>query len=327
LLRTFLFVSFVVDLLVMMRAVVVLIVLVTLVSSEDCRQDFSPLCPSGWARLAGGSCEAPLSYAGNCDTVFKSLGLSAEEKQSLSLSCGFNWPCVEEAICERDFAGCPLGWSESSDGACGAPAMYFGSCANRLSFDDGSDKEEIGLRCGVQWPCKHSCIEDFAGATCPESWQHLGSGSCLAPAVYAGGCLPLQNLGGFTEGQKKSFASSCNVPFPCKSGAVAEEEGCEPADQACPSGWEEIGDATQGEKTYCYGAGYIGPCRNLIAVDLIQEAGREAFTQRCVVQWPCKVGKDEITTEAEKTSAGAGGIGGPVNPTPQIRGHRAVNIY
>jgi len=277
----------------------------------DCRTDWSGSCPAGWNELPG-HCAATASYAGPCATVLLSAGLSTEGKQHLSQQCGFSWPCSGRDTCPEgvDFAGCPEGWKETSQGLCGAPPQYFGNCRRTLQFegDDDDEKEDIENQCGVRWPCKRLCSADFSAA-CPEGWSHLGEQQCLAPKDYHGACLPMQNLAEFTEDQKQGFASACAARWPCQE-VVSTGSRCELAESICPEAWETVGGGAF--PTYCHSVDYKGPCRSRISADRINELGVDTVMERCGVSWPCAKPEVQISPGSSFASKTKGNEGGPI---------------
>merc|ERR1712176_1161154 len=67
--------------------------------------------------------------------------------------------------------------------------------------------------CDLQWGCRASCGQDFR-SQCPEGWQNQSS-LCVAPITYAGVCSYSVDMASMNEAQKRSFASTCSVKFPC----------------------------------------------------------------------------------------------------------------
>lgn len=280
----------------------------------DCRIDWSRPCPAGWDEQPGqaGQCAATASYGGPCATL-QSAALSTAGKQRLAQQCGVGWPCIGGSdSCPEgvDFSGCPQGWKETSQGLCGAPPQYFGNCHRTLQFDgDDDDKEDVQLRCGVRWPCKSPCNEDFSAA-CPEGWRDLGEQQCLAPRDYHGSCLPMQNLAEFAEDQKRGFALACTARWPCQE-VVSAGPRCEFTESICPEAWDTFGGGAF--PTYCHSADYRGPCRSRISADRINQLGVETVMERCGVQWPC----EKITAQTSQGSSVGpprteGNEGGPI---------------
>eukprot|EP00413_Alexandrium_margalefii_P015147 CAMPEP_0204527162 /NCGR_PEP_ID=MMETSP0661-20131031/8830_1 /ASSEMBLY_ACC=CAM_ASM_000606 /TAXON_ID=109239 /ORGANISM="Alexandrium margalefi, Strain AMGDE01CS-322" /LENGTH=154 /DNA_ID=CAMNT_0051533047 /DNA_START=108 /DNA_END=572 /DNA_ORIENTATION=- len=61
-----------------------------------------------------------------------------------------------------------------------------------------------------------SCAHDY-GPACPEGWQEGASGSCAAPAWYAGPCGVSSWLKGVTAAHKLAFEERCAVCWPCRA--------------------------------------------------------------------------------------------------------------
>lgn len=248
-----------------------LLVFVPLVSKAAVAQDYDSQCPAGWTAVQDGVCEAPLSYTGPCRS--RSASFATEEaKKQFESACRVQW--ASEDSCEPDLGvPCPLGWQHEGDGICRAPIGYTGTCANRVKMFDDQYKRDFAARCDVSWPCA-ACSQSF-GSTCPTGWSSFDN-LCVAPRTYAGPCVPFANLNGFTTGEKKKYSELCGVQFCSETSA---QPTCETS-ATCPEGWESIGG-------HCYLSSYTGPCRPLVSADDLGRLGKDAFAERCGVNFAC----------------------------------------
>merc|ERR1712050_247755 len=96
-----------------------------------CVRDWSRPCPFGYApsviryddfaTAAGTSCEADLTYDGQCEAQISFQ--SDEDKRSFAQRCKVAWPC--KAVCGTNAQStCPEDWTHAGDGYCVAPAHY-----------------------------------------------------------------------------------------------------------------------------------------------------------------------------------------------------------
>jgi len=213
-------------------------------------KDFSDPCPLGWDELMDGRCKAPLTYTGVCNEVQTFIATPVAAKMELEMTCGVCWPCTrggqdETATCTRDWARpCPYGYSPQDIAhgefhnvagvTCEADFSYEGECEQRVLFKDIEAKKEFAERCKTSWPCQRVCQDGFA--VCPEGWQSLGDGQCMAPDSYKQDSCPLawmfhlhgskrlQSFRGWTNTNKSDFASKCGVAWPCAVAADSDGE-------------------------------------------------------------------------------------------------------
>jgi len=160
--------------------------------------------------------------------------------------------------------------------------MYDGKCKSVVRMGDELFKEEFGIRCGLKWPCKKQCQEDF-GLACPTGWFLL-DGTCVADSAYAGPCVPFAALAKLDTDAKQFYGEKCNVEF-CHEAHKETEELCDPDIASnCPLGWKSVGSRIG----YCYGVDYRGACRPIVSMAFLEKAGRKAFAETCGVNWPCE---------------------------------------
>ena len=197
---------------------------------------------------------------------------------------------ASEALCVRDYnVPCPVGWVDLGDGgSCSAPVSYEGPCGGELSFRGLAAHEKMSLAesCAVAFSCAGACSADYSQA-CPEGWSVDASGSCFAPAMYAGPCVGRKSFSDFAAGDKAVFENECSVHWPCrrpwlKSQRLGAEQTCI-ADlaQACPTGW-----ATGGELCVAP-ASYAGPCSVIGAFGRYSVEEKRVISKRCGAPWPC----------------------------------------
>eukprot|EP00927_Polykrikos_kofoidii_P028726 TRINITY_DN24_c0_g1_i1.p1 TRINITY_DN24_c0_g1~~TRINITY_DN24_c0_g1_i1.p1 ORF type:complete len:265 (-),score=26.25 TRINITY_DN24_c0_g1_i1:77-871(-) len=195
----------------------------------SCDRDFSA-CPSSWADLGDGLCGAPNGYLGDCPKFLDYRGMSPREKHLLCEDALF--PC--RGACTQDYGQtCPKGWS--SKGKCFSPEGYVGPCVGAKNFENIgiADRKVWGRVCGVEWPCRGSlrelafadnkthpawssseCVMTFE-EDCPAQWLKKEK-FCEAPLDASRmRCGYSVNTAGFTTHQKRSWAVTCNVPWPC----------------------------------------------------------------------------------------------------------------
>jgi len=141
--------------------------------------------------------------------------------------------------CERDYTAtpCPYGYvpqdisynefHEAAGITCAADLLYEGSCEQLVIFQDAQEKRDFAEQCQTSWPCQRVCRD--ALAACPNGWQSVGEGLCMAPDFYkARGCPLLQSFHSWTNAMKKTFAQSCGAEWLCaedvEEGAAAAAE-------------------------------------------------------------------------------------------------------
>jgi CPW-WPC domain-containing protein len=189
----------------------------TMAADALCKRDWARPCPDGWDQVSASTCLAPQWYQGGCAKRQDIVPASSQSKAAFALKCKAPWQCVELESCleGHDYEACPVGWTEAGGGSC-AGANVSGSRCNMYKFAGMSvdEKQELAVACNLTWRCKVSCQRDFA-ADCPEGWQNV-LGLCVAPPIYAGDCSYSVNTTLMDETQKKSFAQSCALQFPCE---------------------------------------------------------------------------------------------------------------
>lgn len=179
-----------------------------------CPRAWSSPCPDGWKSL-GATCQAPDSYGGPCASAQSFKDAAAVDKYKFSIECAAPWPCASDACATgKDYDVCPEGWSTAGNGFCqGSTATS--KCASLYNFDDLAiaEKQELAAACGLSWPCRSACEQDYSVA-CPKGWSAVG-GLCLAPASYAGDCGFSMNMTGMSQAQKSETGAKCGTEFPC----------------------------------------------------------------------------------------------------------------
>mmetsp|Transcript_105014 Transcript_105014/g.313734 ORF Transcript_105014/g.313734 Transcript_105014/m.313734 type:complete len:188 (+) Transcript_105014:552-1115(+) len=145
--------------------------------ADACNQNFSMICPSGWA-LIGGVCEAVVGdseYTGPCLPFANLINLSKVEKAVFAGACGVQFcndddqPVTAKTCGEEDAdRECPEGWRRvgSLAGYCYGDA-YEGPCRPVVPIADvrAVGRNAFASMCGVKWPCRSQ------GAAVPPSTQ------------------------------------------------------------------------------------------------------------------------------------------------------------
>lgn len=189
-------------------------------SDGTCARQWEHPCPDGWAIVGSGQCQAPTTYKGGCAMLQEFSGSSANEKHNFASRCEAPWPCEGPCDAGRNYDVCPVGWNALQHGICAYDGKA--TCANVLKFDDLSvqQKQDMAAACAeIVWPCSERCEENFAN-NCPKGWYQQGD-LCRAPAGYSGICSDT-DLSRMSAGQKKTWASKCEVAFPCKGSSEAD---------------------------------------------------------------------------------------------------------
>ncbi|GFE54215.1 cpw-wpc domain-containing, putative [Babesia ovis] len=144
-------------------------------AEDKCIKDYTQPCAEGWAEssVLARVCEAPISYYGPCATNVAFMD-TKEDKIKLEEMCHIKWPCFSYCR-EDDLTGCPKFWY-LEDGFCKPSAGYHGRCSEPADLTKMHETERTlwGNRCGVQWPCKTKCKNNYK-AKCPEGWQPTGT--------------------------------------------------------------------------------------------------------------------------------------------------------
>jgi len=190
-------------------------------SDQDdiCDRNWAHTCPDGWIPLQEFQCSAPLSYKGPCKHLQSFASTNAVDKHVFSSVCKTPWPCRDECDHGRDYDKlCPEDWAYIGNGFCESRGNYNATCSSLYNFHDMSsaDKQELGLACGIKWPCKTHCSANY-NKPCPYEWTEITAspGFCLAPPTYSGDCEYSVNTTELTTDEKVEFAQKCSVEFPC----------------------------------------------------------------------------------------------------------------
>lgn len=294
-------------------------------------KDYSDPCPLAWAALADGRCVAPAGYAGECSEDQSFIGSSAAEKMELEITCGICWPCArggesEAAMCRRDWAQpCPNGYSpqdipynefrDADATTCAAELLYEGECEQQVIFKDVVAKQEFSERCQTSWPCHQTCGDSYAA--CPDGWESVGDGLCMAPESYkANGCPLLQGFHGWSNGMKTDFAEKCGVSWPCSTAAEAQRGDCQQLDlSSCPRRWAAMGGGG------CAAPPDIrGDCAEAELANMSDEQ-KLTFAADCGVEWPCFGEIVNVGPAAPRPPAQVGtDLAGPIDAAGHIVG-------
>ncbi|SCO70103.1 CPW-WPC family protein [Plasmodium vivax] len=147
-------------------------------------------CPLGWTRINTHQCMAPSWWRTNghkCSSLIdlkdftrrvydvahdmSFVSIDEERIKKLERKCALTFPCRD---CERDYVqvSCPLGWNQTDDGWCEAPADYpphlRAACGGRVNFKYATPlvRRNWSLVCRSDWPCFSPCEKNYA-AVCP----------------------------------------------------------------------------------------------------------------------------------------------------------------
>jgi len=204
--------------------------------------------------------------------------------------------------CDLDLdAACPLGWADAGDGgSCLAPQIYNGRCGNRVQFGGllPIEKLEQAGRCGVQFPCRGRCEEDF-NQMCPQGWRFDAANGCVAPSGYDGPCVLRKRFALDAVAEKQTFGMQCAVQWPCHGNLQRtlrlghlgipggfDDECISDYSLPCPRGWRL-------EKEHCHApASYSGLCGMLGAMGHYTHQMKEAWAEVCSARWPCVNGRN-----------------------------------
>jgi len=135
-----------------------------------CSRNWTRLCPDGWVQRGRAYCSAPAAYTGPCKRAQALTALTALGKFKFAVDCQAPWPCGSPDACEvsRDYDACPVGWGDAGGGFC-KELSNMSKCAPLYKFDQIpiAGKQELTAACGIQWPCRPHCDQDFS-SSCPE---------------------------------------------------------------------------------------------------------------------------------------------------------------
>jgi len=216
--------------------------------------------------------------------------------------------------CHKDWTEpCPLGWIESSDGACSAPLNYEGICSTTQRFQlmGVVDKSEAERTCGFCWPCKNSreagvaascdraywlpCPYGYNAAEIPyNQWRHV-SPRCQVGLEYRGHCAPQVSFGSAIE--KQRFAEQCDTDWPCVM-------KCDVLGHPCPEGWAHLEHGLCAAPSWYKAEG--NSCLLLRSFKHFSTAMKEGYAKECGVPWTCsgKAPKDECEPDTSKCPKG-----------------------
>jgi len=144
-----------------------------------CPRKWAELCPEGWAALAARTCVAPPSYQGPCKRTQILAGAAVWEKRFIADNCKAPWPCAgwaDGCTDGRNYDECPAGWADAGAGLCKASSSNATSlprCPAVLKLGDLqiADKQELAVACGLRWPCRRRCWQDFRLGCPAVAWE------------------------------------------------------------------------------------------------------------------------------------------------------------
>ena len=113
-------------------------------------------------------------------------------------------------------------------------------------------------------------------APCPDGWRHVGSGQCVAPSFYVGGCAVKQLFEGVGVDERVKFASNCEAVWPCADGCAAGRDY-----DGCPLQWSDLGDGLCSSP-----AGAV--CGSDYKFTLMSVKQKQEFSIACESEWPCR---------------------------------------
>lgn len=218
-------------------------------------------------------------------------GLDVSEqvlKSALQKAAVAEGMAASDLFCLRDYSACPAGWSlvPGSGGLCKAPGYYDGSCPQVLDLRALAPQEKAHVCSDVAFPCVGECTQDFA-QSCPADWSLDGSGSCVAPASYAGKCVTKKSFAALGIADRSAWASFCEVQWPCRQSRsqVARESFAQTCaasfQEPCPAGWENAGGLCKAP------VGSSSPCGAHVDLTRFSLQQKEVWATACNVAWPC----------------------------------------
>ncbi|EUD66059.1 hypothetical protein C922_03529 [Plasmodium inui San Antonio 1] len=298
-------------------------------------------CPLGWTKLSGKQCMAPSSYRTNVHKCSSMIDLNEftkmvydvahdmsfvafdeERIRKLEKKCGLAFPCND---CERDYVqvSCPLGWTETNDQWCEAPADYPPHlkelCGARVNFKYATPliRRNWSLLCRSDWPCFSPCEKNYA-AVCPLGYglinERLDTASggiihvCVnrswAPSsteVVRAEVVPAE-VGRAEIGRFEATPLEANQPNAClvievyNSVEIKKDierrcrviwpclEKCvQDYHQTCPYDWLL-------KKNNCIAPYHYNPpqgCSKSFAVRSFSSFDKYLFSNKCFAPWPC----------------------------------------
>lgn len=184
-------------------------------------------------------------------------------------------PHTQSRSCVPNLQMCPVSW-HGRGGICAASDTYDGPCAVELNFAgmNSAQKLATGRACGLDWPCADGCEQDFSGA-CPELWDEISFGICMAPTFYTGNCEQNLNTTGLSSKDKMLIAARCDASWPC------DGIGRRAYSALCPQGWTAQGGG------YCAApSSYVGQCDHVKQFISTEVAEKQSLEKACGVSWP-----------------------------------------
>ncbi|ANQ10906.1 Uncharacterized protein PCOAH_00053330 [Plasmodium coatneyi] len=288
-------------------------------------------CPLGWTKLGSKQCMAPRWYRTNvhkCSSMINLndltrsvydvahdmsfLTLDEEKIKKMEKKCGLEFPCRD---CERDYVqvSCPLGWTETNDEWCEAPADYPPNlkevCGGRVNFKYASPliRRNWSLLCRSDWPCFSPCEKNYA-VVCPLGYELINErldsthGGTIHVCVnrswasrrtevnnvtdnnvtdknvadkWAKACLVIEVYNSVQV--KKQIEQKCRIIWPCLEKCVQDYH------QTCPYNWLL-------KQNNCIAPYHYNPpqgCSKSFAVRSFSSFDKYLFSNKCFAPWPC----------------------------------------
>lgn len=231
--------------------------------------------------------------------VFPSEPILAVEKavaDGLTHALGDENINLNDVVCSRDFSQlCPEGWADAGDGnTCMAPVSYEGKCGPLLNLGGftPSQKRQQAAKCGMSYACLDACTPD-ASKPCPLGWLEDVNHDCLAPVGYSGRCVGRKNFEGMRKTEKKLWADTCDVTWPCRrthqdaievarmqTKGVFNNECLADYSKPCPEHFSLEGKLCQAHPSF------FGLCGPMLS-SKYSAAEKVLYAETCLTKWPC----------------------------------------
>lgn len=172
----------------------------------------------------------------------------------------------------------PTNWSRTQR-ICVPSEDYQGPCWSEVDFSNRSvaQLQEWAKKCGTRWKCDQHCERNIP-SLCPEGWNFIGQGVCIAPSDYRGPCPLAGDFAGWTPCQKSLYARKCGVRWPCDPNAVDAVERNWSA--PCPEKWTL-------EKPDCVAPPDDVPVCGITRINMAgwNVAKKKKFAEECDLRW------------------------------------------
>jgi len=203
---------------------------------------------------------------------------------------------VSEVICSRDYSQlCPWGWADAGDATtCKAPISYQGRCTTTMKWGGLAPqlKRQQASKCSASYPCIGQCTPDFS-KPCPLAWSEDVNHDCLAPSGYTGRCVLRKSFRGMKKSEKFSWASACDVTWPCRK-ALQDSREMERLrvrgifNQDCVADYSQPCPRNHAlkDKLCLAREGVPGLCGLSLSSEY-DARERAAYAEACLTPWPC----------------------------------------